>query len=86
MNEDDIEKLAPIIQKTGVTPNVKLSVYKNRRGSYNRIFLWMYADKGTCRYHAMYATDFFYRPIEIQDTKITVEEPAEEVAYSYEQF
>ena len=76
---EDIEKLQPIISATPCPPNVKMSVYKNRRGSYNRIFLWMHADKGTCRYEAMYATDFNYNPIEMDDLRITLDELKEDV-------
>lgn len=53
----DIEEL--IKQNPGLgQPNIKLSVYKNRRGEYNRIVLWMKADKGTCRYKTLFATDY----------------------------
>lgn len=55
-----------------VVPNVKMSVYKNRRGAYNRIFLWMYANKGTCRYETMFATDFNYHPIDLKETELIV--------------
>lgn len=74
VTDADIEKLGNIIQHTGVTPNIKMSVYKNRRGAHNRIFLWMVADKGTCRYETVYATDFFYRPYELGDTSVEVED------------
>lgn len=68
-----------------VVPNVKMSVYKNRRGAYNRIFLWMYANKGTCRYETMFATDFNYHPIDLKETELivtrdNVEEEEEPVA------
>lgn len=39
-------------------PNVKMSIYKNRRGSFNRCFLWMKADKGICRFETMFITDY----------------------------
>lgn len=44
-------------------PNVKMSIYKNRRGEWNRIILWMKADKSTCRYRTLYATDYTGIPI-----------------------
>lgn len=75
VTEKDLDQIAPLCSKTGVVPNVKMSVYKNRRGSYNRIFVWMVADKGTCRYDPVFVTDFMYRPIPVEDTVVMVEEP-----------
>jgi replicative DNA helicase len=81
VTEDDLEKIRPLLSRQPIVPNVKMSVYKNRRGAYNRIFLWMYADKGTCRYEALFATDYNYRPIILNETSLTVvkEEAPEEV-------
>ena len=65
-------------------PNVKLSIYKNRRGSFTKGYLWMHADKGTCRFRAMFATDWQYNPIPVTDYNVTVieaevvEEPTQE--------
>ena len=39
-------------------PNLKMSIYKNRRGKTNRVLLWMNADKGTCRYKTLFVTDY----------------------------
>lgn len=72
VTEDDIERIRPILNNIPVVPNVKMSVYKNRRGAYNRIFLWMYANKGTCRYETMFATDFNYHPIDLKETELIV--------------
>lgn len=72
VTEDDLERIRPILNNTPVVPNVKMSVYKNRRGAYNRIFLWMYANKGTCRYETMFATDFNYHPIDLKETELIV--------------
>ena len=41
-------------------PNAKLSVYKNRRGSFVRGYLWLQMDKATCRYSTLFATDWNY--------------------------
>lgn len=46
------------------TPNVKCSIYKNRRGKINRVLLWMRADKGTCRYKTLFVTDYNLKLIE----------------------
>lgn len=72
VTEDDIERIRPILNNIPVVPNVKMSVYKNRRGAYNRIFLWMYANKGTCRYETMFATDFNYHPIDLKEIELIV--------------
>lgn len=80
VTEDDLERIRPILSSIPVVPNVKMSVYKNRRGAYNRIFLWMYANKGTCRYETMFATDFNYHPIDLKETELIVkrDDPEEE--------
>ena len=54
---DDLDVLLSNYPGLG-TPNIKLSVYKNRRGEHNRIILWMKADKGTCRYKTLFATNY----------------------------
>lgn len=72
VTEDDLERIRPILNNIPVVPNVKMSVYKNRRGAYNRIFLWMYANKGTCRYETIFATDFNYHPIDLKETELIV--------------
>lgn len=64
VTENDLLDIKDIIQSKGYgVPNVKMSVYKNRRGQYNRILLWMYADKGTSRYDTLFATTFDYKEI-----------------------
>ncbi len=78
VTEDDREKIGPLLNQFGVVPNVKMSVYKNRRGAYNRIFLWMYADKGTCRYETLFATDFNYQPIVLKECDLLSVRPDEE--------
>ena len=58
---EDIEDITTAVLKErpnlGV-PNVKCSIYKNRRGKINRVLLWMRADKGTCRYKTLFVTDY----------------------------
>lgn len=71
VTEEDKEKLQNIIGSTGMAmPNVKMSIYKNRRGSYNKCYLWMYANKATCRFDGVFCTDYSYELIPITDTKI----------------
>ena len=54
---NDIEGLLSDNPGIGV-PNVKMSIYKNRRGEHNRVVLWMRADKSTCRYKTLFVTDY----------------------------
>ena len=75
VTKEDQEAIQGIVETQGyIMPNVKMSIYKNRRGSYNRLYLWMNADKGTCRFNPIFATDYQYNPIPIADTEIRVKE------------
>lgn len=53
-------------------PNVKISIYKNRRGQYKDILLWCEARRGVCRINPMFATDYNYNFIELPDLKINI--------------
>ena len=73
--QKDREALAEIIQQLGCEmPNIKLSVYKNRRGRWKNIYLWGIADRGTCRFNWIFITDWNYKLEEIEDLKIRIEE------------
>ena len=69
----DDEKLQAYVEKGYPMPNTKLSVYKNRRGSFVRGYLWLMMDKSTCRYKTLFATDWEYRQIPI--TAFDIEQP-----------
>ena len=74
-DKNDLEKLETILAtNTFETPNVKLSVYKNRRGRYKGVYLWCKADLGVCRVKPMFATTWDYSIIPIEDLKILTEE------------
>jgi replicative DNA helicase len=64
MTPEDCDDIAPLARQIGEMPNIKCSVYKNRRGKTNRVFLWMKADKGTCRYRTLFVTDYNLNLIE----------------------
>ena len=71
--EKDLEALQQILGSNLFdTPNVKLSVYKNRRGRYKGVYLWCKADLGCCRIDPMFATTYDYNIINIDDIKIIV--------------
>lgn len=71
VTDDDKEKLQGLISNNNMAmPNVKLSIYKNRRGSYNKCYLWMIANKATCRFEGIFCTDYSYELIPITNTNI----------------
>ena len=71
VGQDDIENLSRILQNTNFEqPNLKISVYKNRRGRYKGIYLWCNADLGTCRIKPMFTTTYNYELVQINNLKI----------------
>ena len=75
VKSEDIEALGKILTSNVFNkPNIKMSVYKNRRGRYKGIYLWCDADLGTCRVKPMFATTYDYEIISINDLKILTEE------------
>jgi replicative DNA helicase len=76
VKSEDIEALGKILtSNTFNRPNLKMSVYKNRRGRYKGIYLWCDADLGTCRVKPMFATTYDYEIIAINDLKIFTDDP-----------
>ena len=53
-------------------PNLKLSIYKNRRGRYKGVILWCKANLGTCRVKPMFCTTYDYEMVSIDDVRINV--------------
>ena len=70
--DEDREKLANVIGDGMRMPNVKLSIYKNRRGMYNRCYIWMYANKGTCRFDGVFCTTYNYELVPIGELNISM--------------
>lgn len=71
----DREVLQPLCQQLGIEmPNVKLSVYKNRRGRWKGIYLWMRANRGICRFDPIFVTNYRYEIQDMIDFKIHVKE------------
>ena len=68
--DEDREKLANVLTDDMPMPNVKMSVYKNRRGLYNKCYIWMYAKKGTCRFDGAFCTSYNYELVPISDWNI----------------
>ena len=72
-SQNDIEALADVIKNGNFeNPQVKISVYKNRRGRYKEILLWCKANRGTCKIIPMFATNYLYELVPIEDLKITI--------------
>ena len=69
VTQEDLESLNTLIKEKGFPiPNVKMSIYKNRRGSYNKCYLWMKADKSICRFDTLFCTDYNYNYLYIKET------------------
>lgn len=72
-SQEDKEALRDIIMRGGFDePNIKISIYKNRRGQYKDLLLWCKADRGQCKFIPMFATDYQYKIIELPDLKIKI--------------
>lgn len=71
-----MKALEPVIARnpawTGV--NLKISIYKNRRGRYKGVYLWCKADLGICRIEPMFMTNYQYELQSIEDIKIEFKE------------
>ena len=77
-SQEDKDALKGIVSRLQVSdpsivmPNIKMSVYKNRRGQYKDILLWCNGKRGICRIEPMFATDYNYQFIELPDLKINI--------------
>ena len=75
VTQTDKEKLQRILQTTAFDePNMKISIYKNRRGKYKGVYLWCRADLGICRVEPMFVTDFSFELQQVPEFKIIMEE------------
>jgi replicative DNA helicase len=75
VKEEDIAALESILSaNTFDKPNLKLSVYKNRRGRYKGVILWCKGDLGTCRVKPMFCTTYDYEILTMEDIKIITED------------
>ena len=73
LNDSDNEVIEQLIKEHGLEkPDLKISIYKNRRGRYNHILLWCKADLSICRIEPLFATDYSYQLIEMEEYKINV--------------
>ena len=76
VSKDDLKALDLLIKQNHFeVPQIKMSVYKNRRGRYKDVLLWCKAQRGTCRIEPMFVTDYQYKLIDVPVYKVTVKEP-----------
>lgn len=69
----DLDALEVLLTNNGIPkPAIKISVYKNRRGKYKGILLWCREDRGQCKIEPMFATNYNYEFIEMEDTQIKI--------------
>ena len=74
----DREALADILQKTGYEmPDIKISIYKNRRGRWKGVYLWAKANRGICRIETLFVTNYRYELCDIEDLKIHIADESE---------
>lgn len=73
VSSDDREALLPIVSKLGIQmPDIKIAIYKNRRGRYKDILLWCKSNRGICRIDPIFVTNYNYELMDIEDLKIKV--------------
>lgn len=72
-SQEDKEALKPVLLRNGwPEPDIKISVYKNRRGQYKDILLWCKSDRGTCRIEPVFITNYQYQVQEVEDLQIKI--------------
>ena len=70
---DDKEALSDVINRNGLPmPDIKISIYKNRRGEYKDILLWCVSNRGCCKIDPVFVTNYQYELLNIPDLKIKV--------------
>lgn len=81
-SQDDKESLKNIVNSMGIEmPDIKISVYKNRRGRYKDILLWCKSNRGICRIDPIFVTNYNYELLSIEDLKIHVTPKIEASAF-----
>lgn len=70
VTQKDRECLESIITQGYDIPNMKISIYKNRRGKWKSVYLWCKADLGICQINPIFATTWNYEFLPINNIKI----------------
>ena len=75
VKDDDLVSLENILATNAFErPNIKMSIYKNRRGRYKGVILWCKAELGKCRIKPMFCTTYDYEMVSIDDIRIRLQE------------
>ena len=78
VKKEDLDSLSNVLGEAGLgKPNLKITIYKNRRGKFKSVTLWCQANLGTCRINPVFLTDDSYELMSIDNIKINVEERIE---------
>lgn len=73
VTEEDRGLIKTIVDKIGCDmPDLKCSIYKNRRGKWTRIYIWCKKDLGVCRVYPLFCTNWYYELLDIGGTQIKV--------------
>lgn len=81
-DNDDLVALEDVLAEGGFErPVIKISIYKNRRGRYKSILLWCKANRSVCKIEPMFATNYNYELIPIEDLRIKVKTNMEASAF-----
>lgn len=73
VTDNDLAALQSVCNENGFDiPDIKMSVYKNRRGKHKAIYLWGKRNLGICRIDWYMATTWRYELIRIDNLNISV--------------
>ena len=78
VTQEDLQSLEPILQQGAPIPDIKISIYKNRRGKYKGIFIWAVSDRGVCKIDGAFATKWNYELIKMNKLEVKVKPKKEE--------
>lgn len=78
VTQEDLQSLEPILQQGAPVPDIKISIYKNRRGKYKGIFIWAVSDRGVCKIDGAFATKWNYELIKMNKLEVKVKPEKEE--------
>lgn len=66
--------LRSIVELGKPSPNICISIYKNRGCKYNNVKIWLYIDYDTMRVHDLFVTDYEYKVLDIEQTFVYIDE------------
>lgn len=83
VTDEDLIKIEPILAANPSLkpPNVKISIYKNRRGAYKGIWMWCNAELGVCRIQPQFVTKYDFSLVRMEDIKIILEDEKEKAPW-----